>query len=144
MVGGIEIENSKPGTEARSRLRRTYERCRRHPRYVWTLCALISLVSSKRLFVDLNIHYPSHMHLLHLTVASLYVLASYRRRKESDNSPLPSIRDTLFLAGLSCLMALSVGFTLQSIVHFPNPTTLAMLPVCRSFTIKVLSANTLR
>lgn len=105
---------------------------RRQQRYIWTICAATSLLTSKYLFVDCNIHYPVHIHLLQLAVTAGYLLwYHYWWGHDVHEGSLDNLTrsEWIFLIVTTSVMALSIGSTFQAIVHFPNATTLAMLIV---------------
>jgi hypothetical protein len=99
---------------------------------VWTLCATTSMVTSKYLLVDLNFHYPLHLVILQLGAAcaiTLYDNVIRRPRNVTAIACIPKGRSWLFDMALSGPAALSLPLSTQAILHFPNLSTLAMLPV---------------
>lgn len=94
---------------------------------IWALCTGVSMYTSKLLLVDMNLHYPLHLHLLQLAIATLLVLVFSSPRHQYTR--LPTFTECTVIFGASCLMALSTGFNLQAILHFPNLTTLTMFSV---------------
>ena len=101
-------------------------------RFVWTLCAATSMVISKYLLVDLNFHYPLHLAILQLGAAGVITLYDTVIRRPWNVAAVtrtPNGRQWLFNVALSGPEALSLLFSTQAILHFPNLSTLAILPV---------------
>ncbi|KAF2869135.1 hypothetical protein BDV95DRAFT_112948 [Massariosphaeria phaeospora] len=124
----MEIEEPK-AQRSHNRLQGLFDAIRSHPRYVWTLCAGLSLLSSKYLLVDLNVHFPLHLHLLQLATTALLSLSLSTRRHQTsaEAAKRPTVVGWLFLVVLASLMAASTAMTTQAILHFQNMPTLVML-----------------
>lgn len=106
---------------------------------IWTFAAALSLVTSKHILVTRNYHYPLHLLLLHLAVAGLgsslrpvrrndrlrvaFVTPGWKVIWRSRNLKSPFE----LLAILSA--AASVPLAMQTLIHFSNLATLAMLAV---------------
>jgi hypothetical protein len=99
--------------------------------FLWALSAAISLSSSKYLLVDVGLHCPLHLHLLHLGSLTLWSVLGFARQEACPPSSLVRSKPG-FLLGvvLPGGMAVASGLVLQAILHFPNLATIAMLPVC--------------
>jgi len=100
-------------------------------RCVWTLCAAVSIGTTKYILVDLNFHYPLHLVIIQLVAAGTVTLCFRATRLENIITATNGTgnRSWLFGMTLSGLEALSLAFSTQAILHFPNLSTLAMLPV---------------
>jgi hypothetical protein len=103
----------------------------RTSRYAWTCCASMSLLTSRYILVDLNLHYPFHLLLIHLVAALSLDVYFQRSRKNSTNKACRQslARERALRATSVVLMALSMPFTVQAILHMPSLSTLAMFPV---------------
>lgn len=97
-------------------------------RCIWTLCAATSMVTSKYLLVDLNFHYPLHLVILQLGAAGAITLYDNMTRRPRNVTAVARIPKSFDIA-LSGLEVLSLILSAQAILHFPNLSTLAMLPV---------------
>jgi len=99
--------------------------------YAWTLCAAVSLVTSKYILVDYNFHYP--LHLVTIQVVATGAIALFGRAAGFENIISTTIvkenHSWQFIAIANCLDALALIFWTQTILHFPNLATLGMLPV---------------
>lgn len=102
-----------------------WERC------AWTLCAVASIVTSKYVLVDFNFHYLLHLVIIQLVVAGAVTLFGRAAGPKNivSTTILKEYHPWLFGAVFNCLDALSLVFSTQSILHFPNLATLAMLSV---------------
>lgn len=104
------------------------------PRCVWAVSAVVSVLSSRYLLVELNVHFPFHLHLLQLATAGLGAAALHLWHR-SASSTRPSHPSTepgwRLLLPLATLMALSTILSLQAILHFLNLPTLLMMTVSR-------------
>lgn len=114
-----------------TRLCHMYDEVRSWPRCAWTVSAALSLLSSRYLLVDLNVHYPLHLHLVQLGAAATIATILHLRRRSastglSDETSRP--RWSVFVV-LAALMASATIFSLQAVLHIQNLPTLAMLTV---------------
>lgn len=100
-------------------------------RCAWTLCAAASIVTSKFILVDFNFHYPLHLVIIQLVAAGAITLFGKAGSLENIvGTTIVSVNHPwLFSTMLNCLDALSLAFSTQAILHFPNLPTLAMLSV---------------
>lgn len=102
------------------------------PTATWLICATISLLSSKYLLVELNVHYPLYLHLLHLVTATLLTIISRLRQRSKRPHTLadrPSISGWILLVVLAGMMVLAMACTMQAILHFQNLPTVVILSV---------------
>ncbi len=106
---------------------------------IWTLAAALSLVTSKHILVTRNYHYPLHLLLLHLAVAGLG--SSLRPVRRNDRLRVAfvtpgwkviwrskNLKSSFELLAILCAAA-SVPLAMQTLIHFSNLATLAMLAV---------------
>ncbi|KAF2272442.1 uncharacterized protein EI97DRAFT_504225 [Westerdykella ornata] len=103
----------------------------RRSRFLWTLCAGTSLLTSKYLFINAHLNYPVHIHLLQLSPLAVYTTLNYRARRRRDQTASQSSTKPswTYLTFLAALMTLAVVSTLQAILHFPNITAFVMLSI---------------
>lgn len=107
---------------------------RRHPRCIWTVCAATSILTSRHLYRSASLNYPVQIHLLQLITVAIYLAWTSIRHQQRKRSTLLQANKTswTFLIILGSVMSLSVGFTLQAVLHMPNTTTLVMLTVSKT------------
>jgi len=102
-------------------------------RWAWTACAAVSLLSTKYLLVDLNVHYPLHLHLIQLAATTLLtvqqLLPQELQLSSLDRGSYPAAGGWMILIGVTSLMAASMILNLQAVLHFQNLPTLVMLSV---------------
>ncbi|KAF2121944.1 hypothetical protein BDV96DRAFT_134442 [Lophiotrema nucula] len=131
-------------SERRGPVRRIYDDLRSLPRFAWTVCAGISLMSSKALMIDLDLQYPLHLLLINLLVAAacstLYALL------RDTYVPPPRARgpiglEWVLLLAVAVPMAFSTILSFQAIVHFPNVVTLPMLATISLFVEIAISST---
>lgn len=127
------VNTSRDGLPEEEQGRRQHENAfGDRERCIWTLCAATSMITSKYLLVDLNFHYPLHLVILQLGAAgaiTLYDNVTKRPRNMAAVARIPKSRPWLFNMAVSSLEALCLPLSTQAILHFPNLSTLAMLPV---------------
>ena len=98
--------------------------------YAWTLCAATSIVTSKYILVDFNYHYPLHLVMMQLVTAGAVTLLTRAAKSGGVVDPVAADENHPRLLFISnCLDASSLALASQAILHFPNISTLAMLPV---------------
>jgi hypothetical protein len=98
------------------------------PRYLWAASAATSLLTLKHLFVTAGLNFPVQIGLLHWIVIAIYLALDhiwYRQQYRKEPTPVSSVPWTQ-LAALGSIMALSVGFTLQALLHFHSTVAFAM------------------
>lgn len=106
-----------------------------HPRFIWTLCVIASLLSSRYLLVESNFHYPTLLYLAQLLVATAILVfhaprwevqhdgKQNRQRMGAIHAP------TLLIFGSMCFTATSMLCVWQAVLHFTNLPVLVMLIV---------------
>ena len=114
-------------------------------RFIWVICASISMLSARHILVEENIHYPLQLYFNQLAVIGLMALRScfgWRDIQKSFRGSSQSwrfmTRGTVLITASMCFMSLSTICTLQAILHFHNLPTLVMMilrwiRVCRIF-----------
>lgn len=101
-------------------------------RLVWTVSAILSLLTSRYLLVELNVHYPLHLHLIHLATAGIIAAISYFRSRQE---PSTYTNEQLTASGwarlglLAASMAISMILIVQAVLHFQNFPSLVILTV---------------
>ncbi|PVH97692.1 hypothetical protein DM02DRAFT_673924 [Periconia macrospinosa] len=98
----------------------------------WTFAATLSILTSRYLLVELNAHYPIHLHLLQLATAGAITTATYSRQTFAQSSPSigkEKWQQWLPLAIVAALMATATTFSVQAVLHSQNLPTLTMLAV---------------
>ena len=107
----------------------------RHPRFVWTVSASVSLLSTRYLLVESNFHYPVLLYLAQLIVATVAVIVQTTRSRKARGEEhvqrrgRQMHRGTYMALGAMCFAALSMLCMLQAVLHFTNLPTLTMLVV---------------
>lgn len=112
---------------------------RTHRRFIWIVCAVLSLLSSRHLLVEQNLHFPLQFYFCQLAVTAL-MIPSLRGQRE-NTLPHPPYSDTqhysargiMLLVASMCTKSLSVICALQATLHFRNLPTLAMMTVTLHF-----------
>lgn len=108
-----------------------FNTARGHGRFIWFICASLSLLSSRHLLVEQNIHYPLQLYFNQLAVAVL--LTSCRHWKLPDDKEIfrerLQFRKTGLVAASLCSMSLSIICAFQAILHLQNLPTLVMMTV---------------
>lgn len=133
----------------RTRLCLRYITCdtvRAYKRFLWVVCASISMLSARHILVEQNIHYPLQLYFNQLAVIGLMALRScfgWRDiRNLSRENPQPwrlMTRGTVLLTASMCFTSLSTICTLQAILHFHNLPTVVMMIVRRIRVYRILS-----
>ncbi|KAH7138324.1 hypothetical protein B0J11DRAFT_12740 [Dendryphion nanum] len=114
---------------ARSRLLDMTDAARSRHVYVWAVCASVSIVTSKYLLVDLNFHFPLHLHIWQLMGVIAFTSCNLLRHPLSPNERLFRLTGPqwIFLVLLAVSIATSLIFSIEALLHYPNVTTIAML-----------------
>jgi hypothetical protein len=124
-------ENEKLSTKHRTVL----ERLQDHRQLAWLLCATTSLLTTRHLLIEENIHYPLQLYISQIAATVIITLGLHPwRRKTRETSGQERLsnrswRQTLILAAVHCLEALSAYCTLQAVLHTANLPLLCMLIV---------------
>ncbi|KAF2448048.1 hypothetical protein P171DRAFT_237000 [Karstenula rhodostoma CBS 690.94] len=104
-----------------------------HRRFIWVICAGISLLSARHLLVEQNIHYPLQLYFNHIVIVGFIALRSskwqgtQRLFRERSQPWWPMTRGSILLTASLCFASLSTICTLQAILHVQNPPTLVMM-----------------
>lgn len=104
-------------------------------RLVWLVCASISLLSTRNLLVENNVHYPLQLYTIAFVTATAYVLCLHRftgvaqGTGEVEERRKTTVPGTLLVAVAQCLAASSMLCMMQAILHFTNLPVLVMLTV---------------
>jgi hypothetical protein len=115
---------------------------------LWTLSAALSLITTKYILVTRNYHYPLHLLLLQLGVASLGSTCRSMRHKGRLSLAFSApgwrvvwrsrkLRGPFELLAIACA-ATSLPLAMQALLHFWNLATLAMITVSLSRRIHAL------
>lgn len=109
-------------------------RIQRH--LMWMVCVSASLLSTRHLLVERNMHYPQRLYFNQLAVTSLLALRPFfgwgiiQRPFRRKLRPWRSRnRGTTLITASVCFMYLSTMCLLQAILHFYNLPVLAMITV---------------
>jgi hypothetical protein len=120
----------------RFNIRSNTRRCLSHQsRLVWIASAGISLLSTRYLLVELNLHYPLLLCLAQLSaLAVVVILQHFWEPKARDTDAEEAARNrmgrgSLMAIGAMCFAALSMICMLQAVLHNKNLPTLIMLTV---------------
>ncbi|KAF2641348.1 hypothetical protein P280DRAFT_468980 [Massarina eburnea CBS 473.64] len=116
----------------RSRLSHGFDTVQAFRLPVWAVAATISILSSRYLLIELNVHYPLHLHLLQLAVTGAITAADYLQQDPSYSTPSlrrTSWRKWLPFAVIAAVMATATVCSIQAILHSQNLPTLIMLAV---------------
>lgn len=101
-----------------------------HRRFLWIICASISLLSARHLLVEQNIHYPLQLYFNYIAITGLHWIWQTQRLVGEKPQPWrPLTRETALLTASMCLASLSTLCTLQAILHVQNLPTLVMMVV---------------
>lgn len=111
-----------------NRLSPTSNGLSKRPRILWTVCAATSLLTSQHLYTFAGLGFAVHIHLLQWLVVAAYFAFDtiWQRRRSYHHLSTLSLPTWGLLSVLAALMALSVGLTLQAVVHFHNIAGLVM------------------
>jgi hypothetical protein len=126
-------------TYDRSRLSHGLETVQSFRLSIWAVAATVSILSSRYLLVELNLHYPLHLHLLQLATAGAIASTDYLQHTAS--SSVPSSKRTTWpdlfpFAIVATLMATAAVFSVQAVLHSQNLPTLIMLAVSACYSCK--------
>lgn len=123
------------------RLSATYDAARIQRQLLWAVCACISLLSSRHLVVERNIHYPQRLYFNQLAVTGITALrpclgwGHVQRPFRRTLRPWRSMtKGTALVTASVCSMYVSTICFLQAVLHFYN------LPVLVMITVRVISA----
>jgi hypothetical protein len=124
-------ENEKLSTKHRT----VPERLQDHGQLAWLLCATTSLLTTRHLLIERNIHYPLQLYISQISATALINLGLHTWRRKSRETSAQgqqsnkSWRQTPILAAIHSLEALSAYCTLQVVLHTANLPLLCMLIV---------------
>jgi hypothetical protein len=117
-------------------IRSNARRCLSHQsRLVWIVSAGISLLSTRYLLVESNIHFPLLLYLAQLSAVALAAILQYFLVPKTHNTNAEGMarnrlgRGSLMAIVAMCFAALSLICMLQAILHNKNLPTLVMLTV---------------
>ncbi|KAF1956525.1 hypothetical protein CC80DRAFT_444984 [Byssothecium circinans] len=114
----------------RSRLSHGFDTAERNRIPVWAVAATVSIITSRYLLVELNVHYPLHLHLLQLAAAGAITTVDYLQQEPSHSTPSlrrTSWREWFPFAIIAALMAVATVFSVQAVLHAQNLPTMLML-----------------
>jgi hypothetical protein len=141
MTSQYRLETIDENERLSTKHRTVPERLQDHRQLAWLLCATTSLLTTRHLLVERNIHYPLQLYLgqITATVVIALILHLWRRKTREisgqERHSNRSWRQTLMLAAAHCSEALSAYCTLQAVLHTANLPLLCMLivscPTCR-------------
>ena len=107
-----------------------------HRRFIWVVCASISLLSARYLLVEQNIHYPLQLYCNQLAITGFIALRPclgwryIQKVFRGKSQPWRSItRGTVLITASVCFTSLSTICILEATLHFHNLPTLVMMTV---------------
>ncbi|KAF2707339.1 hypothetical protein K504DRAFT_384257 [Pleomassaria siparia CBS 279.74] len=113
-------------------------------RYVWTVCAAVSLWTSRYILVDSNLNYPLYLHVVQLGVTTVVallqslLLSGGSSDEEGQKRPSRSrVLEWLYLILVTSLMSGAMALNMQAVLHFSNLTTLVMMSTI-SYLVKLI------
>lgn len=129
----VEISLAEPTRGFRYLVR---DAMRVYKRFIWVICASISLISARHLLVEQNIHYPLQLYFGHIAVAGFIASRPFWTWEDTPKllraRPQPSRfinRGTVLVTASMCFASLSTICTLQAVLHVQNLPTLVMMIV---------------
>jgi hypothetical protein len=133
--------NTRMNEAPRFKIRNNARSCLSHQsRLVWIASAGISLLSTRYLLVELNLHYPLLLYLVQLSALAVVVIVQYFWEPKASETDAEDTarnrmgRGSLMAIGAMCFAALSMICMLQAVLHNKNLPTLVMLTVgCTAF-----------
>lgn len=118
------------------RLHATYDADRIKRQLMWVACASTSLLTTRHLVVERNVHYPQRLYFNQLAVTGLLALrpcvgwGHIQRPFRRKLWPWRSMtRGTALVSASVCFMYVSAICFLQAVLHFYNLPVLAMITV---------------
>jgi hypothetical protein len=124
-------ENEKLSTKHRT----IFHRLQDHRQLAWLLCATTSLLTTRHLLIEENIHYPLQLYISQISATAIITLGLHPWRRKTretggqERHGNRSWRQTLIPAAVHCVEALSAYCTLQAVLHTANLPLLCMLIV---------------
>lgn len=109
-------------------------------RCIWTACASTSILASRDLLVNSNLHYPAHIFFLQVVAGiGFSYLYSWCIAARAGPEEVRSFQGCDLLLGFTCLlMASSAAIFPHAILQLPNISMLAMVSVGSSAILSVL------
>jgi hypothetical protein len=102
---------------------------------VWIVCAITSLLTTRNLLIEKNLHYPLQLYISQIAATAIIALCLYSWRRKIQGSDgqgrqkTRSILGTAMVVALHCLESLSMWCVMQAVMHTANLPLLPMMVV---------------
>lgn len=118
--------------------RSVYEQIQDHKSLLWLPCATTSLLTTRHLLVESNLHYPLQLYSWQISATAFLALISHVWRRYEQNSAEQEhlenrpVQATLLVAASHCLQAIAALCITQAVLHTSNLPLLYMVAVSLS------------
>lgn len=112
-----------------------YDRFQDHRQLAWLLCATTSLLTTRQLLVEANLHYPLQLYSCQIAATAIlaFIPLLWRRNdQEHSDQGQPRrqlIQATFLTAASQCLQAVAALCITQAVLHTSNLPLLCMMTV---------------
>jgi hypothetical protein len=111
------------------------DRIQDHRQLAWLLCATTSLLTTRHLLVEGNLHYPLQLYSCQIVATAIFAFLSrlWRRtgqeRSDQEQPRKQPIQASLSVAASQCLQAVAALCITQAVLHTSNLPLLCMMAV---------------
>lgn len=102
----------------------------------WLACATTSLLTTRHLLIERNLHYPLQLYITQIAATALVAFLfhpwrpSAQHASEQDQRRKRPVQGGLLLAASNLLQAVSAFCIVQAVLHTSNLPLLCMITVC--------------
>lgn len=115
--------------------RTVYDRLQDHRQLAWLACATTSLLTTRHLLIERNLHYPLQLYASQIAATAIlaFITHPWRRSDQEvggqEQWRKRPIQGTLLVAVSQCLQAVSALCITQAVLHTSNLPLLCMIVV---------------
>ncbi|KAJ5031213.1 hypothetical protein PSV08DRAFT_400022 [Bipolaris maydis] len=109
-----------------------YDRLQDHRHLVWLPCAATSLLTTRHLLVEANLHYPLQLYICQIVATAILVFISHlwrkndQKRNSEQEQPTRPIQASLLVVASHALQAVAALCITQAVLHTSNLPLLCM------------------
>jgi hypothetical protein len=136
MAARARLERIDENQESPFQRRTVYERLQDYRQLGWLLCATTSLLSTRHLLVERNLHFPLQLYITQIAATALVAFflhpwkPSVRETSGQESRRKRPVQGALLLAASNLLQAVSAFCIVQAVLHTSNLPLLCMITVC--------------